>query len=152
MSCLAEPKFRGEPGSARTLWGSCSPCPLMAPGLAAAVEFRSNCSFASRALEPRKPPSWGKVFSVIYLFWQHRSSEVMQLFTSTMFSGRGVMLSEAQQESCAPAHNGATWMGWGVLATDTSSTGTFASGAMKRWLSSSSCTLPGVQRLSRASC
>lgn len=112
-------KGGGGLGRARMLLGSCMTFPTNGLFLAAAVEFRANCrSFASRSPEPRKPLSWGKGFSVIYLCFGNTEAQGLYSYLPVLLcflAGRHAAI-EAQQESCATVHIGATWLDWGVLA------------------------------------
>lgn len=153
MSCLVQPKAWGGFSRARMLLGSCMSCPDTGPFLAAAFKFWANCrNFAAHSLESRRPPRWGKIFSVIYLCSGNTEAQRLYSYLPILLCFLAGLhgVTEVWQESCIPVHIRATWLDWGV-GKGSSSTGSFSTHAMKRWLSFSWCPLPSPQSAARGS-
>lgn len=121
MSCLVQPKAWGGFSRARMLLGSCMSCPDTGPFLAAAFKFWANCrNFAAHSLESRRPPRWGKIFSVIYLCSGNTEAQRLYSYLPILLCFLAGLhgVTEVWQESCIPVHIRATWLDWGVLARD----------------------------------
>lgn len=75
LSCLAQPKeWAHTLGGDKVLINSCMSFPTDGHFWAVPVELDCR-GFASHLLEPRKPPSWRKFFSMIYLWFGNTKAQ-----------------------------------------------------------------------------
>lgn len=125
---------------------SVCPSPLMAAlglwllGLTAEVLFLT-------CWDLKKPPSWRKVLSMIFLCFGNTKAQMFCRYLSAFLVScqDSLLFFLSWNELYVPLQTGVTSLGWGSF-----SRGSFSSPAMKRRLNNC-CPQPGLQKLSESS-